>query len=162
MCSYSTGFKHHIFLSISAIAKCIRNILHVVCNENIMMDMESSPFLFEGNLSRFKLRLTRRTTARPRHFQKCIGLSAVRRDLVQSRVSSPPESSDKENPQPSTPEETDHSGATGTHLTVVQPESHVLLLDAEPLGQVEVDVFDGGHAAEAPGVGQHPLEGGVG
>lgn len=48
------------------------------------------------------------------------------------------------------------------HLTVVEPESHVLLLDAEPLGQVEVDVLDGGHAAEAGGVGQHPLQGSIG
>lgn len=48
------------------------------------------------------------------------------------------------------------------HLTVVEPQSHVLLLDAEPLGQVEVDVLDGAHAAEAARVGQHPLQRGVG
>ena len=59
-------------------------------------------------------------------------------------------------------EDTEHSTAMGTHLAVVQPEPHVLLLDSEPLGQVEVDVFDGGHAAEAACVGQHPLEGGIG
>lgn len=49
-----------------------------------------------------------------------------------------------------------------SHLTVVEPESHVLLLDAESLGQVEVDVLDGAHAAEAAGVGQHPLQRSVG
>lgn len=49
-----------------------------------------------------------------------------------------------------------------THLTVVEPESHVLLLDAESLGQVEVDVLDGGHAAEGARVGQDPLQGSVG
>lgn len=49
-----------------------------------------------------------------------------------------------------------------THLTVVEPESHVLLLDAESLGQVEVDVLDGAHAAEAACVGQHPLQRSVG
>lgn len=48
------------------------------------------------------------------------------------------------------------------HLTVVEPESHVLLLDAESLGQVKVDVLDGAHAAEAAGVGQHPLQRSVG
>lgn len=48
------------------------------------------------------------------------------------------------------------------HLTVVEPESHILLLDAESLGQVQVDVLDGGHAAEAACVGQHPLQRSVG
>lgn len=48
------------------------------------------------------------------------------------------------------------------HLTVVEPEPHVLLLDAESLGQVEVDVLDGAHAAEAACVGQHPLQRSVG
>lgn len=48
------------------------------------------------------------------------------------------------------------------HLTVVEPESHVLLLDAQSLGQVEVDVLDGAHAAEAARVGQHPLQRSVG
>lgn len=48
------------------------------------------------------------------------------------------------------------------HLTVVEPESHVLLLDSEPLGQVQVDVLDGAHAAEAARVGEHPLQGSVG
>lgn len=48
------------------------------------------------------------------------------------------------------------------HLTVVEPESHVLLLDAESLGQVQVDVLDGAHAAEAARVGQHPLQRSVG
>lgn len=48
------------------------------------------------------------------------------------------------------------------HLTVVEPEPHVLLLDAQSLGQVQVDVFDSAHAAEAAGVGQHPLQRSVG
>lgn len=48
------------------------------------------------------------------------------------------------------------------HLTVVEPESHVLLLDAESLRQVQVDVLDGTHAAEAACVGEHPLQGSVG
>lgn len=48
------------------------------------------------------------------------------------------------------------------HLTVVEPESHVLLLDAESLGQIQVDILDGGHAAEATCVGQDPLQRGVG
>lgn len=52
--------------------------------------------------------------------------------------------------------------ASGAHLTVVEPESHVLLLDAESLGQVEVDVLDGAHAAEAACVSQHPLQRSVG
>lgn len=48
------------------------------------------------------------------------------------------------------------------HLTVVEPEPHVLLLDAEPLRQVQVDVLNGAHAAEAARVGQHPLQRSVG
>lgn len=52
--------------------------------------------------------------------------------------------------------------SVSAHLTVVEPESHVLLLDAEPLGQVQVDVLDGAHAAEAARVGEHPLQGSVG
>lgn len=48
------------------------------------------------------------------------------------------------------------------HLTVVEPEPHVLLFDAESLGQVQVDILDGGHAAEAACVGQHPLQRSVG
>lgn len=47
------------------------------------------------------------------------------------------------------------------HLTVVEPESHVLLLDAEPLRQVEVDVLDSAHTAEASRVGEHPLQGSI-
>ena len=54
------------------------------------------------------------------------------------------------------------SDSSVAHLTVVEPESHVLLLDAESLGQVEVDVLDGGHPAEAACVGQHPLERSIG
>lgn len=48
------------------------------------------------------------------------------------------------------------------NLTVVEPEPHVLLFNAEPLGQVQVDVLNGGHAAKAARVGQHPLQRGVG
>lgn len=48
------------------------------------------------------------------------------------------------------------------YLTVVQPQSHVLLFDAESLGQVQVDVSDGGHATEAACVGQNPLQRSVG
>lgn len=44
------------------------------------------------------------------------------------------------------------------HLTVIEPQSHVFLLDAESLGQVEVDVLDSVHTAEAACVGQHPLQ----
>lgn len=48
------------------------------------------------------------------------------------------------------------------HLTDVEPKSHVFLLNAEPLGQVDVDIFNGVYAAEAAGVGQHPLQRSVG
>lgn len=44
------------------------------------------------------------------------------------------------------------------HLTHVEPKSHVFLLNAKPLGQVEVDIFNSVHAAEAACVGQHPLQ----
>lgn len=47
---------------------------------------------------------------------------------------------------------------SASYLTVVEPEPHVLLLDPEPLRQIQVDVFDGAHAAEAPSVSQHPLQ----
>lgn len=53
-------------------------------------------------------------------------------------------------------------GSCGTDLTVVEPKPHVFLLDAEPLGQVEVDIFDGVYAAEAACVGQHPLQRSIG
>lgn len=46
-------------------------------------------------------------------------------------------------------------------LAVVQPEPHVLVLNAQPLGQVVVDVLDGAHPAEAARVGQHALQRGV-
>lgn len=50
---------------------------------------------------------------------------------------------------------------TFPHLTVVEPEPHVLLFDAKPLWQVQVDVLDGGHATEAAGVCQNPLQGSI-
>lgn len=53
-------------------------------------------------------------------------------------------------------------GRCGTDLAVVEPKPHVFLFDAEPLGQVEVDIFNGVYAAEAACVGQHPLQRSIG